>query len=89
MLKACSSLVIPFVSWSDKAPCHCIQSLLVSPRVTEVVSGGSNGEIIIWSLQSNGKVHDLLSVNTFALVFAKMVLPWSFRWRYKSWTCPL
>lgn len=56
MLKACSPVVVPIISWSRQCPLHEITEVLCSPKLSEVVTGDSRGELIIWNLDTTNKV---------------------------------
>eukprot|EP00108_Taenia_solium_P005168 TsM_000329100 transcript=TsM_000329100 gene=TsM_000329100 len=52
MLKVWSPVVVPIVSWSKQCPLHEITEVLFSPKFSEIVTGGSGGELIIWTLDN-------------------------------------
>uniref|UniRef100_A0A0V0JCZ6 Uncharacterized protein n=1 Tax=Schistocephalus solidus TaxID=70667 RepID=A0A0V0JCZ6_SCHSO len=55
MLKASSSLVVSLVSWSAAPPDHAASVLLVAPNLGNIVTGGRDGSLVIWTLSNNGK----------------------------------
>lgn len=61
MLKVCSPVVVPIVSWSKQCPLHEITEILFSPKFSEIVTGGSGGELIIWTLDNKKKVRKQFS----------------------------
>ncbi|CDI97105.1 fras1 related extracellular matrix protein [Echinococcus multilocularis] len=52
MLKVCSPVVVPIVSWSKQCPLHEISEVLFSPKFSEIVTGASSGELIIWTFDN-------------------------------------
>ncbi|VDN16227.1 unnamed protein product [Dibothriocephalus latus] len=55
MLKASSPLVVSLVSWSDKPPDHDASVLLVARNLGNIVTGGRDGSLVIWTLSNDGK----------------------------------
>lgn len=45
-----SSLVVPMVMWGPRAPTHCISALYLMRDQKTLVSGASDGQVIIWEV---------------------------------------
>jgi WD40 repeat protein len=52
-----SSLVIPIVLWGKEAPTHAITALAVSPDLDSIVTGGQEGQLIIWDVRQLTEAH--------------------------------
>ena len=47
-----SSLVVPMIMWGPRAPTHCISAIYLMRDQTTLVTGASDGQIIIWEVDS-------------------------------------
>lgn len=52
-----SSLVIPVTLWADRAPTHCISSILLTPD--NLVTGCNDGSLCIWSIDDQWQVSSM------------------------------
>ncbi|XP_075041082.1 WD repeat-containing protein 7 isoform X2 [Mixophyes fleayi] len=58
-----NSLVLPIVLWGQKAPTHCISTVLVMDDLATVITGCHDGQICLWDLSPD------LEINPRALLF--------------------
>ncbi len=50
-----SSLVVPIVMWGPEAPTHCISSIYLLRDQKTLVTGASDGQVIIWEVESDNE----------------------------------
>ncbi|XP_031465124.1 WD repeat-containing protein 7 [Phasianus colchicus] len=58
-----NSLVLPIVLWGQRAPTHCISTLLLMDEASMIVTGCHDGQICLWDIAPD------LEINPRALLF--------------------
>ena len=49
-----SSLLVPMVMWGPHAPTHCISTIYLMRDQKTLVTGASDGQVILWEVSSSG-----------------------------------
>ena len=50
-----SSLVVPMVMWGPRAPTHCISAIYLMRDQKTLVTGASDGQVILWEVDTTQK----------------------------------
>ncbi|KAK2173667.1 hypothetical protein NP493_858g01026 [Ridgeia piscesae] len=51
-----SNLLVPLVIWGNRAPTHCISSLLMTPDQSHLITGCNDGQICVWDVDASWQV---------------------------------
>ena len=51
-----SSLVVPMVMWGPRAPTHCISAIYLMRDQKTLVTGASDGQVILWDVDTTQKI---------------------------------
>lgn len=60
-----NSLVLPIVLWGQRAPTHCISTLLLMDDTSMIITGCHDGQICLWDIAPDLEVRCCMCMCNF------------------------